>query len=182
MVAQFPGAVWLAAAAGNYTAGRTANVDRVVIHITDGPATRAVQTARYFANHVTGISPHFVVGRAGSIFQCVHVEDRAHHAGPANNRSVGIEHVVPHNLNPKTITHDQYVASAGLVRWLCTRFHLPVNRTTIIGHVEADPGTGHQACPELAWDWNEYQHYLDWGPMIADLAAGRIQGPQQAVP
>jgi N-acetyl-anhydromuramyl-L-alanine amidase AmpD len=134
----------------------------------------AVQTATYFAHHNVSTSAHFVVGRDGGVYQMVRIEDKANHAGPANNRSVGIEHVVPHALHPKTITHAQYAASAALVRWLCRRLNLPVNRTTVIGHSEADPGTGHQTCPQLAWDWNEYQNYLNWSPMIADLAAGRL--------
>jgi N-acetyl-anhydromuramyl-L-alanine amidase AmpD len=169
-----PGSDLARGSSGNYSAGRNARIDRVVIHVTDGPATLAVQTATYFANNAVSKSAHFVVGRDGVVHQMVRIGDKANHAGPANNRSVGIEHVVPHAPHPKTITHAQYAASATLVRWLCGRLNLAVNRTTVIGHSEADPGTGHKTCPQLAWNWSEYQAHLNWSPMIADLAAGRF--------
>jgi len=174
MAAQYPGAMWRAAHANNFHAGRNANVDRIVIHVTDGPATQPMQTAGWFANPNAGVSAHFIVGRSGDVFQCVELEHKANHAGPANNRSVGIEHVVPHHLHPKSVTHQQYARSAHLVRWLCTRFKLPLNRTTIVGHAEADPGTGHKSCPTLAWDWAEFQSYLNFNTMVRELTQGRF--------
>lgn len=174
MSAQYPLAIWRAANANNFRSGRSQPIDRIVIHVTDGPATQAIQTANWFGNPNAGVSAHYVVGRAGEIYQCVRHENTAHHAGPANSHSIGIEHVVPHALNPPTVTPNQYMASARLVRWLCSQYQLPVNRTTIRGHSEVDPTTGHLSCPQLAWQWPLFQQSLDFLQLIEDLAAGNF--------
>ena len=133
----------------------------IVIHITDGGATRAEQTARWFANsnqrNLRGdpihVSAHYVVGRSGEVVQCVHHEHIAHHAGEANPRSIGIEHVVPRSESG--LTPEQYRASADLVTWLGRTLHIPFRSENIMGHADADRRTTHRTCPDRAFDWTE---------------------------
>src|SRR4030095_3422617 len=68
--------------------------------------------------------------------------------------SIGIEHVAnTKGLNP---TPAQMCASAALVTWLCDTFGIPVDRTHILGHSEADTRTTHTGCPNAVWNWGYY--------------------------
>ena len=73
-------AVWSPAYPGNYTqAHRGAPIiDFIVIHIAQGSYSGAIN---WFQNPRAKVSAHYVVGRRGSIVQCVHNEDIAWHAG-----------------------------------------------------------------------------------------------------
>lgn len=78
-----------------FNAGRIKPVNRIVIHTAECPIR--VGAARNVASWLAGAtapnaSAHFVVD-PGTTVQCVSVHDTAWHAGPANGRSIGIEHV-----------------------------------------------------------------------------------------
>ena len=163
---QYPNAFWHAAASGNFRMPmppRVANnINLIVIHITDGSASEALWTARWFANpnqkNLQGkpihVSAHYVVGRRGEIYQCVKHEHIANHAGSANARSIGIEHVVPRNLN--NLTTDQYDSSAELVKWLGQELSIPIDEAHVRGHADVSAGTKHKNCPRRAFDWDEF--------------------------
>ena len=86
--------------------------------------------------------------------QMVKHNDVAWHASSANGDSIGIEHVAnTKGLNPTPL---QYCASAALANWLASQFDLPIDRTHVLGHSEADPKTTHTACPNAVWDWDYY--------------------------
>lgn len=162
-------------------------VDRIVIHITDG-APSFTNCVERFQRPETAASPHFVVGRAGEIAQLVSLSRSAWHAKGWNAQSVGIEHVArsPGELKSwpglslqkrlklveteeaarsdhdpgLAVTEEQIAASAALVRWLCQRLGLPMDREHIRGHYEC-PGTSHSDCGLGAddggiWPWVEY--------------------------
>jgi len=142
-----------AAAAGNFRPASRTTATRVVIHITDGSTTAG--TVSWFQNPASGVSAHYVVGRDGEVVQMVRHADVAFHARSANADSIGIEHVA--RAKPKTPpTETEYAASAALVRWLCDTFSIPMDRTHILGHSEADPATTHTACPNSVWDWDYF--------------------------
>ena len=44
---------------------------------------------------------------------------------------------------PKCPTNNQYRSSAALVSWFCVSYGLPVDRTHMVGHAEADTHTTH---------------------------------------
>ncbi|TZF89724.1 N-acetylmuramoyl-L-alanine amidase [Cognatilysobacter lacus] len=154
----------------NFHTGRRAGavVDRIVIHITAG-GPRIDGTIAWFQDGVrrdpaTGkqagpSSAHYIVGRDGEVVQMVRNADTAYHASTANSRSIGIEHNAnkPYRLNRRDLppTMEQYQASAHLVAWLCAQYGLPLDRTHIIGHIEATPGDNHD-CPSSYWDWDTY--------------------------
>lgn len=73
-------------------------VDTVVVHATAGPTAEGA--ARHFFTPSSQVSAHFIIGKDGSIYQCVSTFKRAWHAGVSrdfrdkgnvNNFSIGIE-------------------------------------------------------------------------------------------
>ena len=140
-------------------------ISRIVIHITDGhPDPRG--TAEMFQQPRHGASAHFVVGQDGTVIQCVALDDIAWHASSANEDSIGIEHsarapgewdkLLGHHDPGLSLSPVQLLASAKLVRWLCDRYGLPIDRAHVLGHCEADPSTTHTDCPNAIWDWPAY--------------------------
>jgi N-acetyl-anhydromuramyl-L-alanine amidase AmpD len=128
-------------------------INRIVIHITDG-GSKINGTISWFRNPAAKVSAHYVIGQDGEVVQMVKHNDVSWHASSANGDSIGIEHVAnTRGLNP---TPAQYCASAALVNWLASQFSLPIDRTHILGHSEADPRTTHTGCPNAVWDWDYY--------------------------
>src|SRR5262245_232165 len=96
----YPGAVWIPAHADRYRAKSSRVIEEIVLHITEGGTDKAEVTAK----NAFGIpkyldrgkwkvqAAHYVIGRDGTIVQCVRHKDIAHHAGTANAWSIGIEH------------------------------------------------------------------------------------------
>lgn len=178
---EYPGASRFAPAhASNYRARRTPReIRQVVIHITDG-GTRITGTIGWFQNpnqrnrrgEPIHVSAHYVVGQDGEVVQMVRHNDVAWHANRANGHSIGIEHVA--NTRGLVPTEDQYRGSARLVAFLCQCFGLPVDRTHVLGHAEADTRTTHTSCPNAVWDWDRYL------PMVEEEAAALAAQPAPA--
>jgi N-acetyl-anhydromuramyl-L-alanine amidase AmpD len=150
-------------------AARTVN--RVVIHITDGQP-KVDGTIAWFQDPKKNdgsplpVSAHYIVGRDGEVVQMVRENDVAFHASSANGDSIGIEHCA---RSPRTFsatdpgmkpTEVQYAASAALVKDICQRQGIAVDRAHVLGHNEADPTTTHSGCPTNAWDWDYYVKLL----------------------
>jgi N-acetyl-anhydromuramyl-L-alanine amidase AmpD len=116
----------------------------VVIHIMDGTL---VGTDSWFANPASQVSAHYGVGRTGEVHQYVKEEDTAWHAGRVdapvwklikpninpNLYTVGIEH----EGKPDDVWTDAMKqSSAELVREICQRWQIPIDRNHIVGHFE----------------------------------------------
>jgi N-acetyl-anhydromuramyl-L-alanine amidase AmpD len=145
----------------NYTpARRSAGIDRIVVHVTEGGFWGSVQWLRN--RHSYG-SSHFVVSRDGEIVQLVNLADVAWHAGNnyMNWHSIGIEH--EGYTARGGFTEAEYRSSARLLAYLAARLGIPLDRQHVIGHDEVpDPdGTGrggfdHHTDPGRHWRWNHY--------------------------
>lgn len=170
MAAEYPGAAW--APSPNHSSRKGAVVDKVVIHITDGSPSLSGCVER-FCKAETKASPHFVIGRGGEVVQLVALDRAAWHARGWNSESVGIEHIArtPGELkgwaklsretrrklvecaeaadaetDPGLMpTEAQLAASVTLVRWLCEKLGLPMDRRHVVGHYE-NPATSHEDC------------------------------------
>lgn len=157
-------------------------IEQVVIHITGGPAmTESSAINRFLVTRNRDgdpqrVSAHYIVNRQGLVVQMVRDNQIANHIRNRNyyvsQHSIGIEHVNPWNAgNRMQPTTDQYLASAGLVVWLCFQHNIPFvhnpdpRAAGIKGHNEGDPRTGHSTCPTPAWDWDRYMSLL--GEVIA---------------
>jgi N-acetylmuramoyl-L-alanine amidase len=129
----------------NFWAGRRGyKPEGVVIHIMDGTLSG---TDSWFANPASQVSAHYGVGRTGEVHQYVKEEDAAWHAGRVdlpvwalikpninpNLYTIGIEH----EGKPDDVWTDAMKqASAALIREICQRWQIPIDRAHIVGHFE----------------------------------------------
>lgn len=161
----FPDVVWIPAHTDRYAVKTFRQIDAVVLHITDGGAVDARQTARNVFAQPKQLgadgkwrqqSSHYIVGRDGTVVQCVRHKDVAFHANTENSYTIGIEHNA-RDPGDTTLTDIQYWKSAQLVVWLGKVLGLPVSdRWYLQGHSEIDPTTTHSRCPQRALDWPTY--------------------------
>lgn len=144
-------------------AGRSKDqVDRIVVHITEGGFEGSV---RWLRDPRARASAHFVVSRKGDIVQLVSTSYAAWHAGERgmNARSIGIEHEGWAEQR-NSLTQVQYEQSARLAAHVANRFGIPIDREHIVGHNEVphptDPtklgGIDAHECPGRYWDWDLY--------------------------
>jgi N-acetyl-anhydromuramyl-L-alanine amidase AmpD len=144
------------ASTSNYTASsrpRSYSITYVVIHVTQ---ETYADTLRLFADPKHKASSHYVVRSAdGHLAQCVQERNIAWHAGnwAFNCHSIGVEHEGWID-QPKYFTDKLYATSAKLVKAVCDKYAIPVDRKHIIGHSEV-PGTTHTD-PGPHWDWSRY--------------------------
>lgn len=133
----------------NFLLGRTFGgiaykPEAIVIHIMEGSLTG---TDSWFASFASAVSSHYGIGRAGEIHQYVSESDSASHAGievsPSwhllkttgnpNYYTIGIEH---EGTSTTIWTEETKQASAALIKDICTRWNIPLDRDHIIGHYE----------------------------------------------
>ncbi|MFE9724101.1 peptidoglycan-binding protein [Streptomyces sp. NPDC005794] len=151
----YPPALWVAAHSANFATGRTAALDKVVIHVTQGSYAGTIS---WFQNATSQVSSHYVVRSSdGQITQMVRDADTAYHAKSANASSLGIEHEGFVD-NPSWFTDTMYRSSAALTRYLCDRYGIPKDRSHIVGHVEV-PGNDHTD-PGVHWNWAYYMQLV----------------------
>lgn len=132
----------------NYKSGRHSEypIDLIVIHVTEGDAASVVS---WFNNPQADVSAHYLVRKDGRVIQFVDEEDTAWHAGrvdhptaaivieraPANPNgyAIGIEH---EGDGHHELTDAQRASSVALIRDICTRRAIPIDRSHIVGHHE----------------------------------------------
>lgn len=114
----------------NFTKGRQYVVRAIVLHITGGSSSSAINT---FLNPVSGVSAHYVVRENGMVVKMVEEKDQAWHAGRVldpkwkniiqgvnpNQYTIGIETA----LNTKTLPPwAQWIAVRRLIKDIHTRY------------------------------------------------------------
>ncbi|MEW2070861.1 peptidoglycan-binding protein [Streptomyces sp. NPDC007346] len=155
----YPSALWVPASSQNFATGRTATIDKVVVHVTQGSYAGSIS---WFQNPASQVSAHYVIRSSdGEITQTVRDSDTAWHARSANSSSIGLEHE-GYVDNPAWFTDAMYRSSAALTSHLSARYNIPKNRTHIVGHSEV-PGNDHTD-PGVHWDWNYYMQLVGGGP------------------
>lgn len=174
---------WQEAHPKNYRQGRTAKIDRVVIHVAEGTLRG---TAAWFQNPAAGVSAHFTVGNDGTVIQSVSEKNTAFHAGPVPNgqpdmnpRSIGIEHEGRQNpVNPWQPTDAQLDATAQLVAGICQRWNIPADRQHLIGHSEVFPGRAARAnCPGKGWPWDRFLALVEQHKMVRPVTTPPVSVP-----
>jgi len=118
--------------------------EAVVIHIMDGTL---VGTDSWFANTTSQVSAHYGIGKNGEVHQYVQESDAAWHAGRVdapvwklikpninpNLYTIGIEH----EGKPDDVWTDAMKqSSATLIREICQRWQIPIDRDHVVGHFE----------------------------------------------
>ncbi|MFJ4572626.1 peptidoglycan-binding protein [Streptomyces sp. NPDC088846] len=153
--ADYPSALWVPAHANNFAAGRSAKIDKVIVHVTQGSYAGSIS---WFQNPTAEVSAHYVVRSSdGEITQMVRDGDTAYHARSENASALGIEHEGFID-DPSWFTDTMYRSSAALTGYLCDRYGIPKDRAHIIGHSEA-PGNNHTD-PGPYWDWARYMQLV----------------------
>lgn len=154
----YPPALWVPASTANYASGRSAAIDKVVVHVTQGSYAGTIS---WFQNPASQVSTHYVVRSSdGQVTQMVRDSDTAWHARNTNSSSLGIEHEGWVD-DPSWFTDTMYRSSAALTRYLCDRYGIPKNRTHVIAHSEA-PGNDHTD-PGVHWNWDYYMQLVGGG-------------------
>ncbi len=110
---------------------RTAPVDLIVVHDTEGGFAGAVS---WFSQKQSQVSAHFVLKEDGTeAVQMVHLDDKAWHAVSFNSRSIGIEMA---GWASKGFSDAEWQAAANIVAWLLKEYNLPAQWA----HKGAGPG------------------------------------------
>ncbi|WP_285661031.1 N-acetylmuramoyl-L-alanine amidase [Actinorhabdospora filicis] len=181
----YGGADWAAASTKNYTVAdrpRDHKIKQVVIHVMQGTYEG---TKSWFQNPKAQVTTHYIMrAKDGHVTQMVREKNIAWHAGnwDVNTESIGIEHE-GWISESKWFTDTVYKSSAALVRDICDRYGIPLDRDHIIGHVEV-PGADHTD-PGKYWDWDRYMSFVraagddggsggDDGVIVDDATTGRI--------
>ena len=147
-----------------------AGIDTIVIHDTETPGIRQARTiANWFTNPRSGVSAHFIIGKAGEIVQCVPEIRRAFHAGPSlfrgrqkvNDFSLGIE-LVNAQTGTDPFTEAQYDSLGRLVKHLMAKYDVPSDR--IVGHHDVTLRPSVKRDPAPNFDWERFMSALEIGP------------------
>jgi N-acetyl-anhydromuramyl-L-alanine amidase AmpD len=116
----------------------------IVIHVMEGTLTG---TDNWFGSSVSQVSAHYGIGQNGEVHQYIQEADTAYHAGRVSNPSfslykdgvnpnsytIGIEH----EGNATSIWSEAMKkASATLIKDICVRNAIPIDRDHIIGHYQ----------------------------------------------
>lgn len=129
----------------NFWSGRQGyKPEGIVVHIMAGTL---IGTDAWFNNPKSQVSAHYGIGKKGEIHQYVKEEDSAWQAGTVSNPSALL---IKPNINPNLYTigiehegseSDEWMeemknASATLIRDVCVRWNIPIDRNHIIGHYQ----------------------------------------------
>lgn len=159
---------------------KVANQDMTIInHKTAcGAECTATQVAQQFGQPPEYKSAHFVVGRDGSVIQCVQLKDgaganccvsagyssdyydplMAKYGSNVNWFTISIEHEDWSSDNSQEMTDAQITASNKLNLWLCERYN--IGWPNIHSHASIDP-VNRARCPGPTFDFNQLFTYID---------------------
>ncbi|MFD4317628.1 N-acetylmuramoyl-L-alanine amidase [Streptomyces sp. NPDC058548] len=158
------------------------DIRQIVIHDVEGTLAGAVNT---FKDPNRWASAHYIVDATGKVTQMVETKNEAFHAGnkTLNMHSIGIEHegyAIAGGSN--WYKESQYDTTAELVKYLATKYKVPLNREHIIGHDEI-PGvldrlaSGVHWDPGPFWDWSRFMDKVG-APTGAGGAGGLLRTGQ----
>lgn len=135
--------IWIGS--DNFTLGRNGQKpETIVIHCMDGTL---IGTDSWFNEQISNVSAHYGIGKNGEIHQYVLEQNQAWHAGVVTNPTWSL---IKQGINPNTYTigieHEGLArdiwtpemkkASSTLIKDICTRWSIPIDRKHIIGHYE----------------------------------------------
>lgn len=109
---------WIASP--NFNPKRSAKVDLVVIHDTEGGYAGAIS---WFSQAKSKVSAHFVLREDGQeAVQMVHLDNKAWHCKAFNSRSIGVEMA---GFAGKGFGEGEWQGAANVVAWLLKEFGIP---------------------------------------------------------
>jgi N-acetyl-anhydromuramyl-L-alanine amidase AmpD len=165
----------------------------IVVHDTEGSYQSAID---WFQDPRSYVSAHYVIRSSdGEVTQMVQNKDVAWHAGNwyMNMHSIGVEHEGFAAEGSTWYTEAMYRSSAKLVRYLSSKYDIPLDREHIVGHEQYHGLTPARAKlmhndPGPFWDWEHYMDLLRAEPLRGDhgrtnavTIAPRFKGNKQVV-
>lgn len=164
----------------NFTLGRkNYKPEAIVIHIMAGTFSG---TDNWFGSKQSSVSAHYGIGRNGNVHAYVSETNTAWHAGRVNKPSwqliksagsglyinpnyytIGIEH---EGSEDSEWTSEMYETSAALIRDICARWSIPLDRNHIIGHHEI---FSLKTCPGHKVDLNKLITLAGGNPQTASV-------------
>lgn len=138
----------------------------VVLHHTDGAKWQSAwwtfENNTAYAGELPGVVAHFIIGKGGTIYQCIPLTVRGRHAIGMNWTAIGIEFVQESREGKDAHWMDRQIlnrtkqAEAGLalVRYLQLRFG--IESKNVIGHAMADASPyflDYTGAKNYAGDW-----------------------------
>jgi N-acetyl-anhydromuramyl-L-alanine amidase AmpD len=129
-------------------------ISYIIIHDTEGSYAGAISTFQNSANYV---SANYVIRSSdGAVTEMVRPHDVSWGAGDwwVNMHAINIEHEGYAAQGSTWYTEAMYESSAKLVRYLASRYGIPLNRAHILGHIDTPGPTDY---------WTKVQHW-DPGP------------------
>lgn len=159
----YSGAKWLPAPASNYTQGRSATVQLLVIHTCVGAYHGCLSWQRTpYPTNPNRTSTHYMINESGSeIAQLVDEIDTAHHTNKSwmglrtDPRSIGIEHGGFPYSGTNRWSDGQMAASVKLACYIVKRYKIPLDRNHIIGRYQPDP-VNRANDPGTNFPWSDY--------------------------
>jgi hypothetical protein len=133
----------------HYATGRTMPIRALVMHATAGVYPGDLEWLKKGGSTAYPVSTHYLVNKAGEIFQFVREEDTAWHAGTSswvidgkrisglNKCSVGIE-LSNANNGRDPYPREQIESAVALARDIVTRRDIP--RAQLVRHLDISPG------------------------------------------
>ncbi len=161
----------------------------LILHGTAGGAT-AEAIASWFQDPDAQAAANYVIGRDGTVAQCVRESDAPWAngiiSGPAgisgdgvhhdswwdsginpNLLTISIEHCKPSSDNSDSLTEPQRASSFALIKHICERHNIPMRQADasggITGHFSMDP-VNRSRCPG-PYPWDDLWAYLKGGAM-----------------
>ena len=182
----YPGAIWVAADASNYSSRGGTSVSAVTIHTIQGSYAGAIS---WFQNPSANVSAHYVLRSSdGQVTQMVCETDKGWHVGTENPYTIGLEHEGFVN-NAAWYTVAMYTSSANVCRdivnsgyginplrtafwpWTATTFYnqsgIPGSCIKIKGHMHY-PNQTHTD-PGVNWDWDYFYKLINDPPPTTSI-------------
>ena len=136
----------------------------VVIHSTRGGAASQqaeyAATINWFANPISEVSAHRVIGFEGAGAVIVDDDLIAWHATDHNNRWLGVELTEPFITDP--YSEEQYRSLADLLLEWSAKYGFPLDRDHLVAHSEVNP---QKSDPGPLFDWDRLMALLLGGDM-----------------
>ena len=148
---------------GNSRRGTKLNaINDIVLHYVGNPGTTGQQNRDWYADRLSDVSSHFVVGLQGEVIQCVPLDEKSSASNNRNGDTISIE--VCHPDASGKFTDASYDSVVDLLAWLVLACDLEIDN--VIRHYEV---TG-KVCPKY------YVENEDaWLKLRADVAARMAQ-------
>lgn len=180
--ADYPPALWTAAASCNYSSRNGVPISAVTIHTIQGSYAGAIS---WFQNCIASVSAHYCIRSSdGQVTQMVLESDKAWHVGSENPYTIGIEHE-GYVADAAWYTNAMYASTVDLVQDIAnsgygidlkkTWYGAPTAGLQVLG-TNCYKIKGHQHYPNqshvdpgINWDWDRFYRMLNGTPPTTNL-------------